>query len=32
MPPDYDVIIIGGGLVGLTTSIALRRLGHHVKV
>lgn len=32
MRSEYDVIIVGGGLAGFTTSIAMRRLGHRVKV
>ncbi|KAH0536647.1 hypothetical protein FGG08_006492 [Glutinoglossum americanum] len=29
---SLDVIIIGAGIAGLSTAIALRRVGHHVKV
>ena len=32
MALNLQVIIIGGGLIGLTTAIALRRIGHSVKV
>ena len=29
---DYDFIISGGGIAGLTTAIALQKEGHRVKV
>jgi salicylate hydroxylase len=30
--PPFNIIIIGGGVAGLSTSIGLRRKGHHVTV
>ena len=29
---QLDILVVGGGLGGLTTALALRRAGHHVKV
>lgn len=29
---NYDFIISGGGIAGLTTAIALQKEGYHVKV
>lgn len=32
MSPIYDILIIGGGIVGLATSIGLVRKGHNITV